>query len=113
MPGRLPVFHGMHPDYDDSTLPDVMTAEEQAYTKPKMVASAVQEIQGDPKTLNKARSRANWPLWKAAMEKEIAMLERAGTWSTIPRLPGRNVVGSKWVFQIKCKSDGSINKYKA
>ena len=45
--------------------------------------------------------------------KEIATLEGAGTWSTVARPGGKNVVGSKWVFRIKHKSDGTINKYKA
>jgi hypothetical protein len=94
MPGGLPLFRGTHPDYEGPTLPDVTIAEEEAYSEPEMLASAVQEVQGDPKTLSEARSRADWPLWKAAMEKEIAMLERAGTWTTVPRPSGRNVVGS-------------------
>ena len=47
------------------------------------------------------------------MNHEIAMLEKAGTWITIPQPANKNIVGSKWVFQIKCKADGSIKKYKA
>jgi hypothetical protein len=86
---------------------------EEAYSELEMVASAIQEVQGNPKTLSEAHSCADWSLWKAAMEKEIAMLERAGTWTTVPRLIGRNIVGSKWVYRIKCKLDSSIDKYKA
>jgi hypothetical protein len=73
-------------------------AEEEAYSELDMVASAIQEVQGDPKTLSKAHSHADWLLWKAAMEKEIATLEHAGTWTTVLRLTGRNIVGSKWVY---------------
>jgi hypothetical protein len=40
-------------------------------------------------------------------------LEKAGTWNTVSRPPGKNVVGSKWVFHIKRNADGSIDKYKA
>ena len=47
------------------------------------------------------------------MDRELATLEKAGTWSTVPRLPNKNVVGSKWVFRIKRKADGSVEKYKA
>ena len=47
------------------------------------------------------------------MDKEITMLEQAGTWETVLRPSGKNVVGSKWVFQIKCKADSTIDKYKA
>jgi hypothetical protein len=47
------------------------------------------------------------------MDKEIATLEAAKTWTTVPQPQGKNIVGSKWVFRIKRKSDGSIDKYKA
>jgi hypothetical protein len=97
MPSGLPVFCSTHPDYEGLTLLDIMMAEEEAYSEPEMVTSAVQEIQGNPKTLGEACSHADWLLWKAAMEKEIATLEHAGTWTTVPRPSGRNVVDSKWV----------------
>jgi hypothetical protein len=90
-----------------------MMAEEEAYLELEMVVSAVQEIQGDPKKLSKVHSCANWLLWKAAMEKEIATLKCVDTWTTVSRPTGRNIVGSKWVYRIKEKSDGSIDKYKA
>jgi hypothetical protein len=48
------LFHSTHPDYEDLSLPDVMMAEEKAYSELDMVASAIQEVQGDPKTLSKA-----------------------------------------------------------
>ncbi len=47
------------------------------------------------------------------MDKEISTLEQAGTWSTIPRPANKNIIGSKWVFRIKRKADGTIDKYKA
>lgn len=46
------------------------------------------------------------------MDKEIATLERAGTWEIVPRPLDKKSVGSKWVFCIKCKADGVIDKYK-
>ena len=47
------------------------------------------------------------------MDHELATLEKAGTWITVPHPAGKNIVGSKWVFRIKCKADGTIDKYKA
>ena len=47
------------------------------------------------------------------MDREILMLEKAGTWHTVPHPNDKNIVGSKWVFCVKCKADSSIDKYKA
>jgi len=79
----------------------------------QLIFAAIQEAEGDPKTLSEAQARSDWPRWKEAMDRELATLEKAETWSTVPCPPDKNVVGSKWVFRIKRKADGSIEKYKA
>lgn len=35
------------------------------------------------------------------------------TWSLVSLPPGKRPIGYKWVYRIKYKSDGSINRYKA
>jgi transposase InsO family protein len=77
------------------------------------IAAAILNAEDDPKTLREARSRSDWPRWKDAMDREMETLAKAETWTTVSRPPHTNVVGSKWVFRIKRKSDGSIDKYKA
>jgi hypothetical protein len=47
------------------------------------------------------------------MDKEITTLKQAGTWHDIPHPENKNIVGSKWVFQVKHKANRSVNKYKA
>jgi hypothetical protein len=74
---------------------------------------AIQDVDSDPKSLLEAHSCCDWLRWKEAMDCEIATLEKAGTWVTVPRPAGKNIVGSKWVFCIKHKADGTIDKYKA
>ncbi|KAJ9538383.1 hypothetical protein OSB04_031116 [Centaurea solstitialis] len=51
--------------------------------------------------------------WQAAMQEELCALPKAQTWDPIPLPPGKRPIGSKWVFKIKTKSDGSIDRYKA
>ncbi len=94
---------------DTDDLIDLTDHQELCY----MVAVAIQEVQGDPKMLQQARSCADWPQWQEAMDCEIATLEGAQTWEAVPRPPGKNIVGSKWVFHIKWNSEGKIQKYKA
>jgi transposase InsO family protein len=111
------VFRGIHPDYQGSPSTALLADDEEEFvfhiTHDALIASAIQDADGDPKSLTEALRRSDWPLWKAAMDKEIDTLERAGTWSTITRPAGKNIVGSKWVFRIKRKSDGTVDKYKA
>ena len=78
-----------------------------------IVASAINDSRDDPSTLGEAQSRSDWPSWQQAMDREMKTLKDAGTWETVPRPTGRNIVGSKWVFRIKRKSDSSVDKYKA
>ncbi|XP_071718917.1 uncharacterized protein [Rutidosis leptorrhynchoides] len=51
--------------------------------------------------------------WRKAMEEEIEALKKSDTWEkcTIPQ--GKKPVGCRWVFTIKRKPDGTIERYKA
>jgi len=51
--------------------------------------------------------------WHDAMCDEIKALRSNHTWSLVPFHPLMNVVGSRWVYRIKHRVDGSIERYKA
>ena len=51
--------------------------------------------------------------WKAEVMKEMQALERNDTWEIVRLQDGEDTVGSKWVFTVKYKSDGSVDRYKA
>jgi len=53
------------------------------------------------------------PEWKQAMLDEYHALLQQGTWSLVSSSPSLNTVGCKWVFRIKRRSDGTIERYKA
>lgn len=47
------------------------------------------------------------------MEAEYSALLHNKTWRLVSPSPGSNIIDCKWVFKIKHKSDGSIERYKA
>ena len=53
------------------------------------------------------------PLWRNAMDDEFRALVRNKTWHLVPPRAGLNVIDCKWVFKLKHKPDGSIDRYKA
>jgi hypothetical protein len=53
------------------------------------------------------------PHWKAAMDSEYSGLMRNNTWNLVPPVAGRNLLDCKWVYKIKRKADGSVDRYKA
>ncbi|KAJ0588916.1 putative RNA-directed DNA polymerase [Helianthus annuus] len=51
--------------------------------------------------------------WIKAMKKEIQALEQNETW-TLEKLPeGKRAIDSKWVYKIKYKPNGEVERYKA
>jgi len=51
--------------------------------------------------------------WVSAMNNEYQALLRNRTWHLVPRPKGKNIIGCKWVYKIKRKADGTIDRYKA
>jgi hypothetical protein len=53
------------------------------------------------------------PFWIEAMDKEVLSQKNAkvGELQELPK--GKKVIGGRWVFRIKLKMDGSVDKYKA
>lgn len=42
----------------------------------------------------------------------MTALKKNNTWELVPPQARQNVVGSKWVFCLKEKADGTIERYK-
>ena len=47
------------------------------------------------------------------MNEELDALHKNNTWDMVDLRPGQSVVGCRWVFKIKTKADGSVERYKA
>ncbi|WJZ85271.1 hypothetical protein VitviT2T_004816 [Vitis vinifera] len=53
------------------------------------------------------------PLWQIAMKEELDALTKNHTWDLVTLPPGQSVVGCKWIYKIKTRSNGSVERYKA
>jgi histone deacetylase 1/2 len=47
------------------------------------------------------------------MDVEHQALVRNKTWHLVPPPKGKNIIGCKWVYKVKWKADGTIDRYKA
>jgi hypothetical protein len=64
----------------------------------------------EPKNLADALHNPNW---KAAMDIEYGALQKNKTWHLVPPQHGKNIIDCMWVFKVKIKADGTLDKYKA
>lgn len=53
------------------------------------------------------------PAWQDAMQKEFNVLERNNTWELVKLPQGKKPITCKWVYKIKYKADGTIERCKA
>ena len=51
--------------------------------------------------------------WKYAMDSEYQLVMKNNTWQLIDLPPGKKPIGCRWIFKIKYKEDGTVDKYKA
>ena len=53
------------------------------------------------------------PKWRKAMNEEMEALQKNATWELVPLPIEIKTIECRWVFTVKLKLDGSIDKYKA
>lgn len=77
------------------------------------VVGVAQAAMTEPRSFREATSGPDKDKWIRAMNEEYESLMSKKTWSLVPLPPGRQVVGSKWVYQHKTDSSGRIVRFKA
>jgi len=66
--------------------------------------------QGEPSSYKEAIQS---DCWKEAMSAELLALDRNQTWTLVSLPPGKKSIGCRWVYRVKHKADGSVDRYKA
>ncbi|KAJ0837766.1 putative RNA-directed DNA polymerase [Helianthus annuus] len=64
----------------------------------------------EPTTYEEAASD---PRWVEAMNKEMDALFRNNTWVLADLPQGRKAIGCKWVYRVKYRSNGEVERFKA
>ncbi|XP_059284954.1 uncharacterized mitochondrial protein AtMg00820-like [Lycium ferocissimum] len=53
------------------------------------------------------------PRWIEAMQAEVDALQQNNTWQIVDLPKGKVPIGCKWIFKIKYKDSGEIQRFKA
>ena len=64
----------------------------------------------EPQNFHEASSN---PLWKQAMKEELDALYKTRTWDLVDLPFRKSAIGCKWVYKIKTRSNGTVDRYKA
>lgn len=64
----------------------------------------------EPKSFREAMKHK---VWRDSMRSEIGALERQHTWDLEELPPNKKALGTKWVYTIKLRADGTIERYKS
>ncbi|CAI7872519.1 unnamed protein product [Closterium sp. NIES-53] len=111
-------------------LPDPEAGDEAAYPEdtnlPRYTQSGLQilglvtavhgeEPPKEPATIQQALGGEHREKWSEAMHKELKALQERNTWKVVPVGVARNktILTGKWVFRVKTKADGTIDKFKS
>jgi len=65
--------------------------------------------QNEPQNYKEAKQ---YPEWREAMKAKIKALEENETWKIVELTPNKTAIGCKWIFRIKRKANGDIERYK-
>ncbi|CAI7738461.1 unnamed protein product [Closterium sp. NIES-53] len=111
-------------------LPDPESGDEAAYLEdtnlPRYTQSGLQilglvsavhgaEPPKEPATIQQALGGEHREKWREAMDKELKALQERNTWKVVPIgvASNKTILTGKWVFRVKTKADGTIDKFKA
>lgn len=51
--------------------------------------------------------------WRESIMVEYVALEDSGTWTVVDLPPGKHALGCKWVFKLKFRADGTLERRKS
>lgn len=83
------------------------------YLRENYILYGAQAVENEPRSFKDAIKRPDSIQWKIAMVEEIESMSRNNTWDLVDLPPGKNLVGSKWVYKMKTDTNGNPSRYRA
>ena len=78
-----------------------------------LLCSQKANLASEPTHWKDIRGRPDAGEWYAAAQDEFQALMDNGTFEPVELPSGRKAIGCRWVFKLKRKADGAVDKYKA
>ncbi|KAK1413456.1 hypothetical protein QVD17_35229 [Tagetes erecta] len=72
--------------------------------------AVTENMETEPENFEEASMKSEW---HHAMKEEFEALKRNETWALVPKPSDVKPVSCKWVYKLKHKPDGSVDRYKA
>ncbi|RDX60162.1 putative mitochondrial protein, partial [Mucuna pruriens] len=85
-----------------------LVQEQVQLSKPKSFIVVIDAI----KTSTSVQEALKDENWVKAMKEEMMALEKNSTWEIVDRPKNKRVIGYRWIYIVKCKSDGTLVWYK-
>ncbi|KAJ4715914.1 Retrovirus-related Pol polyprotein from transposon TNT 1-94 [Melia azedarach] len=97
---------------ETSPQPSVRRSTRQRKPNPKYANAVLEEDISvkEPETFEEAVQHKEW---RNTMEEEILALKQNETWDLVPKSQEIKPISCKWVYKIKRRPDGSVERYKA
>lgn len=67
----------------------------------------------EPASYGEAINSKQKEQWISAMNEEFDSLLKNRTWALVDLPSGKKVIDNRWVFKVKMKTDGTVDRYKA
>lgn len=94
--------------------PRMTTRSQNNISKPNqkysLTTATKSKLSPKPTTMNQAMHDPNW---RYAMSDEFDSQVGNHTWDLVPYSPEMNIIGCRWVFEVKTLSNGKLDRYKA
>ena len=122
---RQPRTVRQRPGLEESSAPDNSSSHQEEEMKdsdestpPVLWRASANDVEtatdlSEPSTFEAAVSGPDQVHWRKAIHAELESMRLRGVFRAAKLPNGQRAIGTKWVFKIKRKADGSIEKYKA